>query len=150
MDTGIAQARDDDTSSLRASIDLRVAFGRLRRRMREVDTELSASQVSVLARLNKGEAASASALAALEGVKPQSMAVTIAALEELGLVARTPDPSDGRRHIIALTQEGALRSSGLRAARGEWLAQTMDTELTDDERKTVIDAMAIIERLARA
>lgn len=148
----IEQARDQDNSSLRASVDLRVAVGRLRRRMREVATgdELTSTQASVLARLSKGEAANASALAAAEGVRPQSMAVTIASLMELGLVDRTPDPSDGRRHVLAVTPRGADRHAGLSAARGEWLAEVMEAELTDDERRTVIDATAIIERLARA
>lgn len=152
MDSDTEQGVERDTSPFRAAIDLRVAFGRLRRRMRAVatGTELSSSQASVLARLYKKEAASASALAELEGVRPQSMTTTIAALEELGLVARTPDPADGRRHIITLTPAGSEQGGGLRAARGEWLVHAMETELTDDDRRTVIDAMAIIERLARA
>src|SRR5438094_286373 len=45
---------------------IRVVVGRLRRRLREVAAgELTPSQASVLARLAKGEAASAAALAAL-------------------------------------------------------------------------------------
>jgi len=141
-----------DTSALRASIDIRVAFGRLRRRMREVASgdELSASQASVLTRLRKGEANTASALAALEGVRPQSMATTIAGLEALGLVSRSADATDGRRQIIALTPAGVDRDSGLRELRGEWLATTMDEVLTADERRTIIEAAAIIERMVRA
>lgn len=120
--------------------------------MREVATgdELSSAQASVLARLSKGEAASASALAAAEGVRPQSMAVTIASLMELDLVARAPDPSDGRRQILTLTPAGVERHAGLSNARGEWLAQVMEAELTEEERQTLNDATAIIERLARA
>ncbi|GAA3342345.1 winged helix DNA-binding protein [Curtobacterium pusillum] len=151
MNDPLQLGTDTDTSALRASIDLRVAVGRLRRRMREVSSgdELTASQVSVLARLAKGEAASASALAVLEGVKPQSMAVTLAGLEELGLIRRSADPSDGRRQIVTLTDAGEHRNSGLREVRSEWLVRTMDESLTEAERRTVIDAAAIIERMVR-
>lgn len=141
-----------DTSALRASNDLRVAVGRLRRRMREAASgdELSTAQVSVLARLSKGEANSASALATLEGVRPQSMATTLAGLEDLGLVARTADPADGRRQIVTLTAAGTERDDGLREQRVEWLARTMHEQLTDAERRTIIEAAAIIERMVRA
>jgi DNA-binding MarR family transcriptional regulator len=141
-----------DVSALRASVDLRVAFGRLRRRMREAASgdELTASQASVLTRLRKGEANSASALATLEGVRPQSMAATLAGLEDLGLVSRSADPADGRRQIVVLTTAGEERDSGLSLLRGEWLARTMDEHLTEAERRTIIEAAAIIERMVRA
>jgi DNA-binding MarR family transcriptional regulator len=139
-------------SAVQASTDIRVAFGRLRRRLREVATgaELSAAQVSVLARLNKEEAASASALAKLEGVRPQSMAATIAALEERGLVTRTPDASDGRRQLLTLTDDGRDAERGNKQARAEWLALVLDTSCTEEERQTVIAAAAVLDRVAQA
>jgi DNA-binding MarR family transcriptional regulator len=143
-------ARTVSPSAVQASLDLRLAFGRLRRRMREVATgeELSAAQVSVLARLGKAEASSASALAALEGVRPQSMAATLASLAELGLVTRTPDATDGRRQIVELTDAGRDAESGHRRARGEWLARTLDDACTEAERQTLIAAAAILQRVA--
>ena len=83
----------------RAARDLRVVLGRLVRRLREVyDTgALTPSQMSVLSRLEKQGPASASDLATAEGVRPQSVATIIAALDGHGLVHRTPDPHDGRR-----------------------------------------------------
>jgi DNA-binding MarR family transcriptional regulator len=144
---------DPSSSSVRAALDLRVAFARLRRRLREVAAEsagLSAQQVSVLARVGKGEADTASRLAELEGVRPQSMATTIASLEELGLVSRTPDPNDGRRQLVALTEAGRGAESGNLNAKREWLAHAMQEELTEEERQTVIAAAALIEKLVRA
>ncbi|NED63662.1 winged helix-turn-helix transcriptional regulator, partial [Streptomyces sp. SID10244] len=103
-------------SALQVALDTRVAIGRLIRRLREVSDgqELSAAQASVLARVGKGEASSASALAALEGVRPQSMAVTISALEDLGLVSRTQDPTDRRRQLVVLTDAGRDAETGNR------------------------------------
>jgi DNA-binding MarR family transcriptional regulator len=137
-----------DSSSVAAN-EIRVVLGRLRRRLREVATgdELSPSQASVLARLGKGEASTASALATLEGVRPQSMAATLAGLEQLGLLDRTPDPSDGRRQLVTLTEAGRQRDSGNRAARAEWLARALEERLTEEERTTVVAAVRLLDRL---
>jgi DNA-binding MarR family transcriptional regulator len=141
-----------EDSARRAALDVRIAFSRLRRRMREVrsnDDALSALQASVLARLGKGEAASASALAELEGVRPQSMATTIGSLEALGLVNREPDPADGRRQLLSLTDAGRAVESGNLDARREWLADVMAERLTEAERQTLVNAAAILEKLVR-
>jgi DNA-binding MarR family transcriptional regulator len=120
--------------------------------MREVAVgdELTPSQVSVLARLGKGEANTASALASAEGVRPQSMATTLAALEQVGLISRSPDPTDGRRQVVALTGAGQALDEGNRPARQEWFSTAMQERLTEDERQTVIAAIALLERLAQS
>lgn len=89
----------------------------------------------------------ASALAAAERVRPQSMATTVAALEKLGLVTRAADPSDGRRHIIALTEAGQRRVEGAQSAGREWLTTAFETEFDEAERQMIIAAMALLERL---
>ncbi|MFJ4831270.1 MarR family winged helix-turn-helix transcriptional regulator [Streptomyces sp. NPDC088747] len=138
-------------SAARAARDLRVAFSRLRRRIREVSeaTDLTPSQVSALTLVSKSGAATASALAAAEGVRPQSMAATLAALDEQGFVQRNPDPGDGRRQLVTLTDAGRERVEGTRQARSEWLAQAFEDRCTEAERQTVIEAMAVLERLTR-
>ncbi|HET6824757.1 MAG TPA: MarR family transcriptional regulator [Amnibacterium sp.] len=138
-------------SAHQASREVRAVVGRLRRRLREVaaDGELTPSQVSVLTRVAKGEAATASALAVLEGVRPQSVATTIAALEAKGLIARSPDPEDGRRSIITLTDAGREQDRGNREAREAWLAHELEQRMTEEERRTVIAAMALLDRLVR-
>lgn len=138
-------------SAHQASREVRAVVGRLRRRLREVaaDGELTPSQVSVLTRVAKGEAATASALAVLEGVRPQSVASTIAALEAKGLIGRAPDPEDGRRSIITLTDAGREQDRGNRQAREAWLARELQHRMTEEERRTVIAAMALLDRLAR-
>jgi DNA-binding MarR family transcriptional regulator len=136
-------------SALQASLDVRVVIGRLRRRLMAVTDadDLTPTQASVLMRLGRGDVSTASALAIAEHVRPQSMAVTLSALEQLGLISRTPDPSDGRRQIVELTDAGRERVEGARAAGHEWLATSFQTQLTEDERQAVIAAMALLERL---
>ena len=141
--------RLDDDPAAAAARELRVAVGRLQRRLRLVANAggLSASQSSVLARIAKGEADTAAALAALDGVRPQSMAATVAALERDGLVRRSEDPADGRRAILAMTPEGEALFSGGRAARQEWLATALRERLDADELAVVLRAAGLMQRL---
>jgi DNA-binding MarR family transcriptional regulator len=138
-------------SALHAARDVRVVFNRLRRRLREVaDTQdLTPSQVSALTLVDKAGAASASALATAEGVRPQSMAATLAALDQQGLIQRRPDPQDGRRQLVTLTEAGRERAAGNRQARVEWLTRALEDRCTEEERGTIIEAMTLLERLAQ-
>ncbi|WNM33052.1 MarR family transcriptional regulator [Streptomyces sp. Li-HN-5-11] len=139
-------------SAARAARDLRVVFSRLRRRIREVarDEDLTPSQVSALTLVGKHGAATASALAAAEGVRPQSMATTLAALEQQGLIRRNPDPEDGRRQLVTLTESGRERIEGDRQVRAEWLTRALEDRYTEEERQTLIEAFALLERLTRS
>ena len=142
-------ARTLAPSSVRAARDLRVAVSRLRRRLVDVaDThELTPSQLSVLSRLGKEGPASASDLAAAERIRPQSVAATLAVLEERALVIRRPDPGDGRRQLVSLSPAGTALFDDRRRHREEWLSRALQERLTESERQTVIDAAALLERL---
>jgi len=138
-------------SAVQAAGDVRVVIGRLRRRLRELaETEgLTPSQQSVVSRLDKQGAASASDLAAAERVRPQSMAATVAVLMELGFVERTPDPEDGRRQLISLTAAGRKRLQGDRQARQEWLAKALQDKCTEAQRQTIIEALALLDAVTQ-
>jgi DNA-binding MarR family transcriptional regulator len=137
--------------AVRVARELRVVFGRLHRRLREVGAEgdLTPSQMSVLSRLDKDGPASASALAAAERIRPQSMAATLAALDEHGLLQRTPDRDDGRRQLISLTPAGRGRLEDNRQAREEWLARTIRDRYSPDEVRTLDAALTLLDRLTR-
>jgi DNA-binding MarR family transcriptional regulator len=141
----------DDTgdSAATAARDLRVVFSRLRRRLRDlaIDDDLTPSQTAALTRLWKEGASSASALADAERVRPQSMATIVAALEQRGLIARTPDPEDGRRQVISLTDEGRRRAESDRQVREEWLARAIQERYSERERRVILDALSLLERL---
>ncbi len=50
-------------------------------------------------------------------IVPRSATEVIDALEELGLVGRSPDPADRRATLVALTAEGVRIGEGVQAAR---------------------------------
>jgi DNA-binding MarR family transcriptional regulator len=139
-------------SAVTAARDLRVLFSRLRRRLRSlgVDDDLTPSQTAVLTRLWKEGASSASALAGAERVRPQSMATIVAALEQRGLIERTPDPEDGRRQVVSLTGEGRRRAESDRQVREEWLASAIQERYSERERRTILDALSLLERLTES
>ncbi|HWF70401.1 MAG TPA: MarR family transcriptional regulator [Mycobacterium sp.] len=132
-----------------AARDLRVMFSRLRRQLREVSTgsDLTPSQTAVLTRLWKEGTSSASALAADERVRPQSMATILAGLTRHGLIRRAPDPDDGRRQVISLTAAGRRRAESDRQVREEWLARAMQERYSERERRVILDALSLLQRL---
>jgi DNA-binding MarR family transcriptional regulator len=139
-------------SSVRAARELRVFVSRLRRRLKdELDNgELTPSQLSLVSRLAKDGPATASALAAAERVRPQSVAATLAVLEERDLVRRRQDPADGRRQLVSLTQTGQELFTDRRRSTEEWLTRALQETYTEAERRTIIEATALLERLSTA
>lgn len=136
-------------SAIAAARDVRVVFSRLRRRLRELDTndDLTPTQTAVLIRLAKGGPSSTSALATAERVRPQSMAATLAGLDRHGFIRRRPDPEDGRRQVITLTSNGQRRAESDRAARREWLARAMQDHFCEQERHVILEALSLLGRL---
>ncbi len=135
------------TSALAA--ELRTLIGRFKRRLREqADTgDLTPSQVSVVIRLEKEGPATTSSLARAEGMRPQSMATVVAALEAAGLVSGAPDPTDGRQTLLSLTDPCRKMILDGRAARQDWLTRTLQARLSTEEQAVLATAVALLRRL---
>jgi DNA-binding MarR family transcriptional regulator len=128
--------------------DLIQAIGLLVRHARAAAAthELSLTEAAVMGRLARHGPATTADLARAEGMKPQSMGTTIAALEEMGMVTRKPHPTDGRQVNIELTPKGAAVRKSAGDAKRTWLAQAI-AQLNEQERETLFAAGEIIKRL---
>jgi DNA-binding MarR family transcriptional regulator len=143
-------AGDPDARDVAAA--LRVSIGLLLRRMRQArpEGELTLPESSALARLDRSGPATASVLARLEQISPQSMGATLAALEARGLLRRRPDPDDGRRVVLSVTDAGLEVLRNKRNARVEQLAQALSTGFTPAELGQLTTAAPLLERLAQS
>ena len=132
-----------------AVTDLSHAIGLLVRRMRAAAAshELSLTEAAVIGRLAKDGPATTADLARAESMKPQSMGTTIAALEEMGLVARKPHPIDRRQMNVELTGKGEAMRKSVKDSRRTWLAQAI-AQLDKQEQATLFEAGEIVKRLA--
>ncbi|MDQ7806926.1 MarR family transcriptional regulator [Amycolatopsis sp. A133] len=129
---------------------VRGVVGQLHRRLRQVDNAgiLTPSQSAVLHRLHREGPATQGELAAAEHVRQQSMAATLGVLDELGYLARTPDPADRRRVVISLSGAGRDTVRGIQQHRDEWLAQALLDELSPAELDAVTRALPLLQRIA--
>lgn len=133
----------------RVAAEVAAVMGGLVRRMRAASPEgaLTPTQRSVLHRVDAEGPLTIAALARAELVRPQSMRVTVGALEERGVLVRTPHPTDGRQVVLALTEEGGATLDAVRRAKRDWLTEALATRLDPDERRTVGEAAALLKRL---
>jgi DNA-binding MarR family transcriptional regulator len=135
--------------SLATARELTALVSRLHRRLREVGhiDEITPSQASVLARLDKDGPASPSDLARAERVRAQSMAATVAALEKRGFVERRADPEDRRRQLIALAADTETQIEGSLQARRDWLTVALDQRFSSAERAQIAKTITLLARL---
>jgi DNA-binding MarR family transcriptional regulator len=143
---------DEDPDVNDIAETLRESVGLLLRRLRQVpaDGELTLPESAALTRLDRGGPTTASALARLERISPQSIGATLAGLEARGLVERHHDPRDGRRVVLSVTEAGHKTMRNRRNARTEQLARALSAGFTRAELDLLIAAAPLFERLAQS
>jgi DNA-binding MarR family transcriptional regulator len=129
--------------------DLRLAVMRFSRRLRNqrVDQSVTLTHLAALSTLQQHGAMSPGELAAHERVQPPSMTRVVVALEGMGLVTRSPHPTDGRQVVIDLTPAADELLTVEARAREAWLSGRLQ-ELTVEERAVLREAAAIMGKLA--
>ena len=108
--------------------------------------QLSLTAISTLSALERRGPQRISELAALQGVAQPSMTVLVGSLEQAGLVARRPDPSDGRAVLVSLTPEGGQLLAGKRRAGAERLSELVG-KLSAEEADALAAAVPALLRL---
>ena len=73
----------------------------------------------------------------------------LGALEARGLIERRGDPADGRRIVLSVTDAGLRVLRNRRSARTEQLARALSAGFTRAERRQLMAAAPLIERLAQ-
>ena len=133
------------------AVSLRESIMRLNRRLRQARAvgDLTFSQLSALTSLQLAGALTPRELADIERVQPPTMTKIVGKLEDRGLVARTPHPTDRRQVILAATEQGRAVYAQFEKARNEWLALQL-AELGPEERDTLERAAQILRQVARS
>jgi DNA-binding MarR family transcriptional regulator len=131
---------------------LRLAVVRTSRRLRQEANAaegaggLSPTLNAALATISNHGPLTPSELAERERVRRPTATRIVANLVDLGLVTRTPDPSDGRGFLVAPTAEGTALLKRLRGRKNVFLAKRM-RDLGPEDVATLERASEILERM---
>jgi DNA-binding MarR family transcriptional regulator len=140
----------DRTSPEEVATAVRDGITRLNRRLRQVRPlgELTQTQLSALTSLELSGTLTPTELAEVERVQPPTMTKIVAKLETLGLVQRTPHPTDGRQSILSATEHGRAVFTEQRRAKDAWLTRRL-AELAETDREILYAAADLLRRVAR-
>lgn len=124
-----------DTDRRQAAVrSLEHEIGTLLRRVRkglaeravDVHPELNATSYLILTTLAEHGARRAADLSELFALDKGSVSRVVHQLLELGLIARAPDPADGRASILTVTDDAVRRLAKVRAGRREHFDDRLD------------------------
>ena len=137
-----------------AAQDLRVAIGRVARRLRQLyatERESAASfiELGILVRLAREGPTSPTTLAAGEGVTSQAIAGVVRELERRALVERTGGQTDRRRVAVAITDAGRELRKSRENAVVDAMVRALADEYTPPERRQLQAAIPLLNRLAK-
>jgi DNA-binding MarR family transcriptional regulator len=141
---------EPDPLEVAAALYLSIALFLRQLRRSPVQDELTPPEISALERLDRAGSATPGRLAAAEQITPQAMGATLAELTRQGLAERRPDPADGRRVVISLTEAGQRFVRNKRTARTEQLAKALSDRFTREELDVLRAAAPLIERLGES
>ena len=135
----------DEQTALAAR--LRLVVGRLHRRIRIDGREsIGPLQLSALVTVEQHGPLRLSELARREAVTAPTMSRVLAALDEQGLVIRTPDPNDARGVRIVLSEQGAARLAEVRNHRTALVARRL-ARLDAEQRASLVASLPALEAL---
>ena len=125
---------------------LRLAVGRLNRRIRLATNDIPPLQFSALATLDKHGPLRSGELAQREAVTAPTMTRVLAALAERGLVTRESDPTDARSVRVSLSPAGIDALTRIRSERTALLGARL-ARLSDEQRAALVAGLPALEAL---
>ena len=140
--------REEDIYRLQQQI--KKLYRRVRREQPPIE-DLPVQALQVLGALDRSPGVPRpSELAASLQMTTSNVAASLRVLESGGLVVRRPDPVDGRKAFIELTEQGKQVVEDIRRTSHTWLLRTMDELLSPDEQRILLQAGDLMERVADA
>jgi DNA-binding MarR family transcriptional regulator len=136
-------AEDDDVPGR-----LALAIGRLNRRIRSSTGGLSHGQLSALSTIVRRGPLRPSELSAIEVVAAPTITRVISDLEGRGLVAREPDPDDGRSFFVSATDAGVALLLEARTDRARAVSAVL-ADLSPAQRRQIAAALPALEEAAQ-
>jgi DNA-binding MarR family transcriptional regulator len=141
--TGLHQVDDALVSRLR------VAIARLNRRLRQEGVaadEMTLSQLSAMATIDRFGSVTLGELAGEERVKPPTMTRIVDRLEEGGYVRRSPDPADRRCVRVELSEAGQGFLARHRSRRDAFLSARVEG-LDGAAQERLVELVGLLEYL---
>jgi DNA-binding MarR family transcriptional regulator len=143
-----------DRGDVEAAQELRVAIGRVARRLRrlyatERDSAASFIELAVLVHLDREGATSPTSLAAAESVTSQAIAAIVRDLERRALVQRSGDQNDRRRVLVGITTAGRELLMSREHVVVDAMVRALADGYTPAERRRLESAVPLLNRLAR-
>ncbi|MFD8418074.1 MarR family winged helix-turn-helix transcriptional regulator [Streptomyces sp. NPDC059466] len=115
-----------------------------------VDGGLTMTERTALSQLDRSGPTTSSALAREVQITAQAMGATLNALRVRGLVERHPDPKDGRRLVLTVTDAGLGALRDKRNARTELLTRALTSgAFTSAELEQLAAAAPLLDRLSQ-
>ncbi|WP_329264098.1 MarR family transcriptional regulator [Streptomyces sp. NBC_01478] len=143
---------NDDLDPNAVASALLASIGVLVRRARRQPLEggLTMPERTALAQLDRAGPTTSSALAREAQITAQAMGATLGSLRTRDLVERRPDPDDGRRVVLTVTDAGRQALRNKRNARAELLARALTSgAFTQAELEQLAATAPLLERLAQ-
>jgi len=137
----------EDIDALALAEQLRAALGKFIRSIKAEANTPTTSQSETLSLLERVGPLSVAELAERRNVRHQSMRLVVGQLEAEGLINKSPNPADGRSQLLSITECGQQRLSRSRDARTSQIAKVITERLSDEDRRTLIAAIVVIDRL---
>lgn len=127
---------------------LRLAVGRLSRRMRQESTlGRSLTQIGIMVTLDRQGPTTLGELAAAERVAPPTITKAVATLVAEGLVEKVADLDDRRVHRARLTAAGRRDVEAIRRQREAWLTTRLAT-LAPEAVDQLVAVLPLLEALS--
>jgi DNA-binding MarR family transcriptional regulator len=101
------------------------------------EKNLHPGQMPLLGNLWKEEGQSQRALASKLGIKPSTINVMIGRLEKNGIIYKTQDPTDQRKSLVYLTEEGKNLQEDIKQKMDEVRDEVMKS-FTEEEKNELV------------